>query len=95
MRSLLRRLQRIELFDWGIRPFVDVGCGSAPSQASDDLLIFATDHRLTMIIPAVVMLIETQVEFRPWVKRVVRLGAGLTFAFMLFSYGILARSFVR
>lgn len=108
MRSLWRRIQRIELglelviagailelFDWGIRPFVDVGCGSAPSQASDDLLVFVTEHRLTMIVPAVVMLIETQVAFRPWVKRVVRLGAGLMIALMLFSYGILARSFIR
>lgn len=85
----------LELFHRGIRPALDVGCGSAPSQFSDDTLFFVSGNHLTLIVPALVALIELSVAFRPWVKRAVRLGLGTWLALMLSSYSVLVWSVVR
>lgn len=106
MRRWVRYLARIELglelAGYGLilelfhrlRPGLEVGCGSAPSQLSDDLLFVVSDHRLSVLVPILVAAIELRVAFRPWVKRSVRLAAALAFAAMLASYVILIESFV-
>lgn len=85
----------LELFHRGIRPALDIGCGSSMSQLSDDLLALFSGYRLTMIVPVAVALIETHAALRPWVKRTVRLGSGFVIATMLLSYAISVWSFVR
>jgi hypothetical protein len=108
MKSVWRRLQRIELglelalmgvilelFHRGIRPALDVGCGSELSQTSDGWLFFVSENHLSVIVPAVVALLELHVAFRPWVKRTVRLGGGAAFASMLLSYSVLVWSVVH
>lgn len=105
--STMRRLARLELsLELGlasvalllfrlIRPAVDVGCGSALSQMSDEFIEhFAASH-LAIVVPAAVAMVELNWAIRPWVKRAVRLGVGCAWAAGLASYAVLAASFIR
>jgi RES domain-containing protein len=78
-----------------IRPSLDVGCGSALSQMSDDFIEFFATHSLAIVVPAAVALVELNYAIRPWVKRAVRLGIGTAAILAIGSYAVLAAAFIR
>lgn len=78
-----------------IRPSLDVGCGSALSQMSDDFIELFATHYLAILVPVTVAIVELNYAIRPWVKRTVRLGIGTTTILALASYAVLAASFIR